>query len=58
MKKAIVFAGGGAKGAYEAGFIKAIHEAQMDYQIVTGTSIGALNACLLAQKDIDVPVTI
>ena len=54
MKKAIVFAGGGAKGAYEAGFIKAIHEAQMDYQIVTGTSIGALNACLLAQKEIDV----
>lgn len=54
MKRAIVLAGGGAKGAYEAGFIKAIHEAKMDYQIVTGTSIGALNACLLAQKDIDV----
>lgn len=54
MKKAIVLAGGGAKGAYEAGFLKAIHENQWDYQIVTGTSIGALNACLLAQKDIDV----
>lgn len=55
MKKALVLAGGGAKGAYEAGFIKAIHESnKMDFQIVTGTSIGALNACLLAQKDIDV----
>lgn len=54
MKKAIVLAGGGAKGAYEAGFMKAIHENQWNYQIVTGTSIGALNACLLAQKEIDV----
>ena len=54
MKKAIVLAGGGAKGAYQAGFMKAIDESKWDYQIVTGTSIGALNACLLAQKDIDV----
>lgn len=54
MKKAIVLAGGGAKGAYEAGFMKAVLEVGKDYQIVTGTSIGALNACLLAQKDIDV----
>ena len=54
MKRAIVLAGGGAKGAYQAGFMKAINESNWDYQIVTGTSIGALNACLLAQKDIDV----
>ena len=53
MKRAIVLAGGGSKGAYEAGFMKALRELNIDYQIVTGTSIGALNGCLLAQQDQD-----
>lgn len=52
MKRALVLAGGGSKGAYEVGFVKALHELGIDYQIVTGTSIGALNGCLLAQKDL------
>lgn len=51
MKKALVLAGGGAKGAYEAGFIKALCECDIHIDIVVGTSIGALNACLFAQKD-------
>lgn len=51
MKRAIVLAGGGSKGAYEVGFLKAIKELNIDYSIVTGTSIGALNGCLLAQND-------
>ena len=51
MKRAIVFAGGGTKGAYQAGFVKALRELDIDYDIVTGTSIGALNGCLLAQQD-------
>ena len=53
MKRALVLAGGGSKGAYEAGFVKALHELGIDYQIVTGTSIGALNGCLIAQQDLD-----
>ena len=53
MKKAIVLAGGGAKGAYQAGFIKAIKELNVEYDIVTGVSIGALNGCLLVQNDDD-----
>lgn len=53
MKRALVLAGGGSKGAYEAGYVKALLELNIDYDIVTGTSIGALNGCLLAQKDID-----
>lgn len=52
MKRALVLAGGGSKGAYEAGYVKALLELNIDYDIVTGTSIGALNGCLLAQKDI------
>lgn len=51
MKRALVLAGGGSKGAYEVGFVKALKELGVDYQIVTGTSIGALNGCLLAQQD-------
>lgn len=50
MKRAVVLAGGGSKGAYEAGFMKALSELGIDYQIVTGTSIGAMNGCLLAQQ--------
>lgn len=51
MKRAVVLAGGGSKGAYEAGYMRALKELEIDYQIVTGTSIGALNGCLLAQND-------
>lgn len=53
MKRALVLAGGGSKGAYEVGFVKALNELGIDYQIVTGTSIGALNGCLLAQQDFE-----
>lgn len=51
MKRAIVLGGGGSKGAYQVGFVKAILELGIDYDIITGTSIGALNGCLLAQKE-------
>ena len=58
MKRALVLAGGGSKGAYEVGFVKALHELGIEYHIVTGTSIGALNGCLLAQNDFDAMETI
>lgn len=48
MKRAIVLAGGGAKGSYQFGFWKAIRELGIDYQIVTGSSVGALNGALMA----------
>lgn len=51
MKRAIVLAGGGAKGAYEAGFVRAIKEIGLTYELVTGTSIGALNGALLVQGE-------
>lgn len=53
MKRALVLAGGGSKGSYEVGFIRALKEMNIDISIVTGTSIGALNGCLLAQHDED-----
>jgi NTE family protein len=46
---AIVFQGGGALGAYEYGVIKALYEERPDFRpaVVTGISIGAINAALL-----------
>lgn len=52
MKYGLVLSGGGAKGAYEAGCIKALEELGYHFEIVTGTSIGALNGLLLAQEDV------
>lgn len=58
MKKAFVLAGGGAKGAYHIGFYKAVHELNINPDIVTGTSIGALVGCMIAQKDFEEAVNL
>lgn len=46
MKRALVLGGGGAKGSYQAGCIKALNELDIKFDIVTGTSIGALHTLL------------
>ncbi len=51
MKRAIVLSGGGSKGAYQIGVWKALRKLNITYDIVTGTSVGALNAALMVQKD-------
>lgn len=48
--RAIVLSGGGARGAYEAGAWKALKKLKIKYDIVTGTSIGALNGLLMVQN--------
>lgn len=51
MKRALVLAGGGAKGAFEAGAVEfLVREAGLDFDIFLGTSVGALNAGILAQS--------
>lgn len=50
MKRAIVLSGGGAKGAYQIGVWKALKKLHLSYQIVTGTSVGALNGAFFVQK--------
>ncbi len=54
-KRAIVLSGGGARGAYEAGVLRFILDdlpkrtgIQPDFEIVCGTSVGAIHACFLA----------
>ena len=44
----LVFQGGGALGAYQAGVYQAIHEAGIEPDWIIGTSIGAINASLIA----------
>ena len=51
MKYGLVLSGGGSKGAYESGCMKALQEFGYHFDIVTGTSIGALNGLLVAQED-------
>ncbi len=47
-KRAIVLSGGGTKGAYELGVWRALKEMSVDYQIVTGTSIGSVNGAMMS----------
>ena len=44
----LVFQGGGALGSYQAGVYQALHEASIEPDWVIGTSIGAINAGLIA----------
>jgi NTE family protein len=49
-KIGLVLAGGGAKGAYQAGAIKYLAEIGFVPHIIAGTSIGALNGAVLASN--------
>ena len=53
MKRAVVLSGGGTKGAFELGVWKALNELSIEYDIVTGTSIGSINGALMCMKDYD-----
>jgi len=54
-KRAVVLSGGGARGAYEAGVLRFILDElpgrtgiAPDFDIMSGTSVGAIHACFLA----------
>lgn len=56
MKKlGIAFGGGGGRGAYQIGVWQALRETRLDKvtAAVSGTSVGALNACLFLQGSIE-----
>lgn len=53
MKKALALCGGGSKGSYEMGVWKALKELDEKFDIVCGTSIGALNAAMICQEKYD-----
>ena len=45
---ALVLQGGGALGAYQAGVYQAMHEARLEPDWISGVSIGAINAAIIA----------
>lgn len=52
--RALVLSGGGGRGAYEAGVAKACFERNFHFDWIVGTSIGALNAALVGQNDLEI----
>lgn len=53
VKRALVLGGGGARGAFEIGVWKALNELGYEPNIITGTSVGALNGALFLQGKIE-----
>ncbi|WP_028389127.1 patatin-like phospholipase family protein [Legionella fairfieldensis] len=58
-RKALYLAGGGARGAYQAGVLKALgHILQiktLPFEVVSGVSVGSINAAILAENAHDFP---
>jgi NTE family protein len=48
----LVFQGGGALGAYQAGVYEALHQGGIEPDWIIGTSIGAINASLIAGNEV------
>jgi predicted acylesterase/phospholipase RssA len=48
-KRALVLSGGGAKGVFEVGVLAACHHAGMEFDVMTGSSIGAIDGVLFAE---------
>ena len=46
--RALVLAGGGAKGSYQIGVWRALQELNWHPAIITGASVGTLNGCMFA----------
>jgi predicted acylesterase/phospholipase RssA len=47
--RGFVMTGGGAKGLFEAGVIHAFHLCDMEFDVITGSSIGAINSIFYAE---------
>jgi NTE family protein len=49
----LVLQGGGALGAYQGGVYEALHEAKVEPDWIIGTSIGAINASIIAGNPVE-----
>jgi NTE family protein len=52
-KRALVLSGGGARGAYEVGVVKALLEQGLEFDLAFGTSVGGINAAFIAQGNFE-----
>ena len=53
MKRALCLQGGGAKGAFQAGALKALYERGYRFDCAVGASVGSLNAAMVCQGKVD-----
>lgn len=51
--RGLALEGGGARGSFQVGAIKALYEKGYTFDVVAGTSIGSINGALIALGDID-----
>ncbi len=56
MKRALVLAGGGSRGAYQIGVWRALRELGWNFDMVTGTSVGAINGGVIVMGEYDLAV--
>lgn len=49
----VVLGGGGARGSYQIGAWKALREIGVSYDLVSGTSVGALNGAFMVQGNLE-----
>jgi len=49
----LVLGGGGARGAYQIGALKALKELDINFEIITSTSVGCLNSLLIIQNQFE-----
>ena len=57
-KTGLVLGGGGSRGSYELGVWKALRELGIDINVVTGTSIGAINGAMITQGDYEIALSL
>jgi NTE family protein len=55
IESVLVLQGGGSLGAYECGVYKALTKHSIGFDIIAGTSIGAVNAAIIAGSRSDLP---
>lgn len=58
MKRALVLCGGGSLGSYEIGAWKKLRELGITFDIVTGTSIGAINGAMVVSGEFEKALTL
>lgn len=51
QKLGLVLSGGGSRGSYEVGALRALRTLNFKFDVVAGTSIGALVGCMVVQGD-------
>lgn len=52
-KRALVLSGGGARGAYEIGVLRALEKYGIQFDLAFGTSVGGINAAFYVQGKLD-----